>query len=252
MRKPTTSRNRIIPILIFLLLLILCVLVLMGTPVGKFLFFPSDVTAYDQKPSDEPPSNKYVCSHYFTLLANEMNGSGVPFQTGEYENFNAEPPAALHRNFVSSGIYLPLDIETTEGKAVFYTIVAYWLSPEGDVKEDLVALGVEMPDGGERFFLDDLAVHDLQTARASMKKGVVFTATLAGFVNQQDAIWADCPESDFATRYSEKACLVGSALAEGNPLDVSSEFTGSFLFGWQLERTGDVIPLPVSLYIEEM
>jgi len=224
---------------------------LMGTPVGELLLFPFDAAAYDQKPSDEPPSNKYVCSHYFSLLADEMERSETPFRTGEYESFNPDPPETIHRNFVSSGIFLPLELETTEGKVVIYTLVAYRLSPNGEVKEDLVALGIELPDGSERFFLNDLAARDLQAARASMKPGVVFTATLASFVDQQGTNWADCPDSDFATRYGEHACLVSATLAEGNPPDVSSEFTGSFLFGWQLEITGEMIPFPVCQYIEE-
>jgi len=185
------------------------------------------------------------------LLADEMDWRETPFQTAEYESFNPGSPTTLKRHFVSSGIYLPLEMETTDGKVVLYTIVAYWLTQEGKVKEDLVALGVELPDEGERFFLDDSVGRDLQAARASMKQGVVFTATLAGFVDQEGTNWVDCPDSDFASRYGEQTCLVGAALAEGLPPDVSSGFTGSFLFGWQLERTGEVIPFPVCQYIEE-
>ena len=280
MRKPATRRNRIIPVLIFLLLLILCVLVLMGMPVGDSSDVvprepnPSTLRYYSGQddlrigalpdsgcdpstssgfnPSGECPSNECVCMHYFSLLADELDRSETPFRTGEYEDFGPGPPATMQRNFVSSGIYLPLEMETVEGTAVIYTLVAYWLSPEGEVKEDLVALGVELPEGDERFFLVDPAVDDLEAARVAMKPGVVFTATLSGFVDKQGANWGDCPGSDFATQYGEQTCLIGAALAEGNPPDVSSGFTGSFLFGWQLERTGEVIPLPVCQYIEEM
>ena len=138
------------------------------------------------------------------------------------------------------------------GKVVIYTLVAYWLTPESEVKEDLIALGVELPDGNERFFLGDLASLNLQEVRAAIKPGVVFTAALTGFVDQQGVDWAVCSSSDFANQFGEQACLVGAALAEGNPPDVSSEFTGSFLFGWQLERTGELIPFPVCQYTGEM
>jgi len=230
---------------VFVLIVALSALLvlILGETTCEITCSPSTATA-------ESPVNEYVCSHYFSLLADEMDCSKTPFRTGEYEAFDPGPPATLHRNFVSSGIYLPLEMETTEGTAVFYTIVAYWLSPNGETKEDLVALGVALPDGSERFFLDDSAARDLQSARASMKPGVVFTATLTGFVDQQGVIWGDCPDSDFATLYGEQTCLVGATLAEGNPPDVSSGFTGSFLFGWQLERTGEMITFPVCQYIE--
>jgi len=250
-KKPVMMRNRIISILILLLLLILCFLILMGMPAGNLLHSPSDVIAQEHNPSGESHSNEYVCSHYFSLLADELDRSETPFRVGEYESFRPGPSATLQRRFVSSGIYLPLEMETMNGTAVIYTIVAYLLTPEGEVKEDLVALGVEFPDGGERFFLDDPAVDGLQAARASLKPGVVFTATLTGFISKHGPDWDGCPGSDFADRYSEQACLVGAALAEGNPPDVSSGFTGSFLFGWQLERTGETIPFPICQYIEE-
>ena len=276
-----------VSILILLLLLILCLFVLMGMPAGDssdvvarepnpstLLYYsgqaelrigalpdsgcdPSTTLRQAQdgssgfNPSEECPSNECVCMHYFSLLADELDRSETSFRTGEYESFNPGPPAALHKNFVSSGIYMPLEMETVEGTAVIYTFVAYWLSPNGEVKEDLVALGVELSDGSERFFLDDLASRDIQAARASMKQGVVFTATLAGYVDQQGVDWAVCPSSDFANQFGEQACLVGAALAEGNPPDVSSAFAGSILFGWQLERTGEMISFPVCQYIEE-
>ena len=251
MKKTKTMRNRIISILIVLLLLTLCFLVLMGMPAGNLLHSPSDVIAQEHKPSGDSLSNEYVCSHYFSLLADELDRSETPFRVGEYESFSPGPPSTMKRNFVSSGIYLPLEMKTTHGTAVVYTIVAYWLTPEGELKEDLVALGVELPDGEERYFLDDPAVGALQAARASMKPGVVFTATLTGFVNRHGPDWAGCPSSDFVDRYGEQACLVGAALAEGNPPDVSSGFTGSFLFGWQLKKTGEMIPFPICQYIEE-
>ena len=251
MKKPVMMRNRIISILIVLLLLTLCFLVLMGMPAGNLLHSPSDVIAQEHKPSGGYPSNEYVCSHYFSLLADELDRSETPFRTGEYEAFNPGPPATLKRHFVSSGIYLPLEMGTANGTAVIYTIVAYWLTPEGELKEDLVTLGFEFPDGEERFFLDDPVIDGLQAARASMKPGVVFTATLTGFVSQLGVDWTGCPDSNFVDRYGEQACLVGAALAEGNPPDVSSGFTGSFLFGWQLEKTGEMIPFPVCQYIEE-
>ena len=251
MKKPVMMRNRIISILIVLLLLILCFLVLMGMPAGNLLHSPSDVIAQEHNPSGDSLSNEYVCSHYFSLLADELDRSETLFRAGEYEAFRPGPPATLHRNIVSSGMYLPLELETSNGTVVLYTIVAYWLTPDGELKEDLVALGVELPDGEERFFLDDSVIDGLQAARASMKPGVVFTATLTGFVSQHGPNWAGCPGSNFADRYGEQACLVGAALAEGNPPDVSSGFTGSFLFGWQLEKTGEMIPFPVCQYIEE-
>ena len=274
MKKPVMMRNRIISILIVLLLLILCFLVLMGMPVGNILHSSSDVTAQEHKPLGESHSNEYVCSHYFSLLADELDRSETLFRAGEYESFRPGPPATLRhplaalrtfgvhasgggqdttlqRHFVSSGIYLPLEMKTTNGTAVIYTIVAYWLTLDGELKEDLVALGVEFPDGEERFFLDDSEVDDLQAARASLKPGVVFTATLTGFISQHGPDWAGCPASDFADRYREEACLVGAALAEENPPEVSSGFTGSFLFGWQLEKTGEMIPFPICQYIEE-
>jgi len=210
-----------------------------------------EITCSPSTAMAESSVNEYVCSHYFSLLADEMDCSETPFRTGEYLSFTPGPPATLKRNFVSSGIYLPLEMETAEGTATIYTIVAYWLTPEGEVKEDLVALGVALPDGRERFFLEDPALRDLQAARASMKLGVVFTATLTGFVNQHGVDWAGCPGSDFASQYGEQTCLVGATLAEGNPPDVSSGFTGSFLFGWQLERTGEMIAFPICQYIEE-
>jgi len=142
-------------------------------------------------------------------------------------------------------------METTNGTAAIYTIVAYWITPDGKLKEDLVTLGVEFPDGGERFFLDDPAVDGLQVSRASLKPGVVFTATLTGFASQHGLDWAGCFGSDFADYYGNQACLIGAALAEGNPPDVSSGFTGSFLFGWQLEKTGEMISFPICQYIEE-
>ena len=251
MKKTKTMRKRIISILIVLLLLTLCFLVLMGMPAGNLLHSPSDVIAQEHKPSGDSLSNEYVCSHYFSLLADELDRSKTPFRTGEYESFRPGPPAILKRHFVSSGIYLPLEMETTSGTAVLYTIVAYRLSPEGELKEDLVALGVELPDGEERFFLDDPAVGDLQSIRASLKPGAVFTATMTGFVSQHGVDWAGCPGSDFADQYGEQACLVGAALAERNPPDVSSGFKGSFLFGWQLEKAGEMIPFPICQYIEE-
>jgi len=275
-KKPMMMRNRIISILI-VLLLILCFLVLMGMPAGSLLHSPSDVIAQEHNPSapfgirlcpefiegtspsGESYSNEYVCSHYFSLLADELDRSETPFRTGEYETFNPGPPATLRqaqdatlqRHFVSSGIYLPLEMETMNGTAVIYTIVAYWLSPEGELKEDLVALGVEMPDGEPRFFIDDPEVDGLQAARASMKPGVVFTATLTGFVSQQGMDWAGCPGSDFADRHGEQACLVGATLSEGNPPGVSSGFTGSFLFGWELNISQEIVTFPICQYIEE-
>jgi len=271
-------RKRIITIAIIALLVIL-----MGMPIDGIFSSPSDVltqtdnpstplrgfgirlrpdliegtspstspsgTGYN--PSGEALSNAYVCSHYFSLLADELDRSETPFRVGKYESFRPGPSATLQRHFVSSGIYLPLEMETTSGVAVLYTIVAYWLTPEGELKEDLVALGVEFPDGGERFFLDDPAVGVLQAVRASMKPGVVFTATLTGLVNRHGPDWAGCPGSDFVDRFGKQACLVGAALAEGNPPDISSGFTGSFLFGWQLERTGEKIPFPICQYNEE-
>ena len=270
MKKPEmTLRKRIISILIILLLLILCFLVLMGMPAGSLLHSPSDVITQEHNPSTpfgirtspsgESHSNEYVCSHYFSLLADELDRSETPFRMGEYESFRSGPPttlrqaqdATLKRHFVSSGMYLPLELETPNGKAALYTVVAYWLTPEGELKEDLVALGVELPDGEERYFLDDPAVGVLQAARASMKPGVVFTATLTGFVSQHGPNWTGCPDSNFADRYGEQACLVGAVLAEENPPEVSSEFTGSFLFGWQLEKTQEIIPFPICQYIEE-
>ncbi len=267
MKKPVRLRNRNISILIVLLLLILCFLILMGMPADNLLHSLSDVIAQEHNPSTvlrtslsvESHSNEYVCSHYFSLLADELDRSESPFRTSEYETFNPGPPAPLRhaqdatlkRHFVSSGIYLPLEMEMPHGTAVIYTIVAYWLSPEGELKEDLVALGVELPDGGERFFLDDPVIDGLQAARASLKPGVVFTATLTGFVSQHGVDWEGCPGSNFADRYGKQACLVGAALAEENPPEVSSGFTGSFLFGWQLEKTGEMIPFPVCQYIEE-
>ena len=255
MKKPVMMRNRIISILIVLLLLILCFLVLMGMPAGSLLHSPSDVVAQGHNPSTSPSGeslpNEYVCSHYFSLLADELDRSETLFRVGEYESFRPGYSATLQRHFVSSGIYLPLEMKTTNGTAVIYTIVAYWLSPEGELKEDLVALGVEFPDGEERFFLDDPEVDDLQAARASLKPSVVFTATLTEFISQHGPDWAGCPASDFADRYREEACLVGAALAEENPPEVSSGFTGSFLFGWQLEKTGEMIPFPICQYIEE-
>jgi len=244
-------RNRIISILILLLLLILCFLILMGMPAGNLLHSPSDVIAQEHNPSGESHSNEYVCSHYFSLLADELDRSETPFRVGEYESFRPGPSATLQRRFVSSGIYLPLEMETMNGTAVIYTIVAYWLSPEGELKEDLVALGVEMPDGEPRFFIDDPEVDGLQAARASMKPGVVFTATLTGFVSQQGMDWAGCPGSDFADRHGEQACLVGATLSEGNPPGVSSGFTGSFLFGWELNISQEIVTFPICQYIEE-
>ena len=279
MKKPVMKINRIISFLIVLLLLILCFLVLMGMPAGNLLHSPSDVTAQEHNPSASPSgtgydpsgeshSNEYVCSHYFSLLADELDRSDIPFRAGEYESFRPVPPAtfrhplALHasgggqdatlqRHLISSGMYLPLELETPNGTAVLYTIVAYWLTLEGELKEELVTLGVEMPDGEDHFFLDDPTVSGLRAARASMKPGVVFTATLTSFVSRHGPNWAGCPGSNFADRYGEQACLVGAALAEENPPDVSSGFTGSFLFGWQLERTGEIIPFPICQYIEE-
>ena len=263
MKKPQmTLRKRIISIAILVLLLILLFLILVGMPAGGIFSSSSEVLTQSDEPSGKLLSNAYVCSHYFSLLADELDRSETPFRVGEYEAFKPGTPATLRhplrgqdttltRHFVSSGIYLPLEMETTHGTAVVYTIVAYWLTPEGELKEDLVALGVELPDGEERYFLDDPAVGALQAARASMKPGVVFTATLTGFVNRHGPDWAGCPSSDFVDRYGEQACLVGAALAEGNPPDVSSGFTGSFLFGWQLKKTGEMIPFPICQYIEE-
>jgi len=269
-----TMGKQIIPIAIFVLLLILLLLILMGMPASGIFSSPSDVLTQSDKPSGESLSNAYVCSHYFSLLADELDRSETLFRAGEYESFRPGPPATLRhplaalrtfgvhasgggqdttlqRHFVSSGIYLPLEMKTTNGTAVIYTIVAYWLTLDGELKEDLVALGVEFPDGEERFFLDDSEVDDLQAARASLKPGVVFTATLTGFVNRHGPDWAECPASDFADRYGEQACLVGAVLAEENPPEVPSEFTGSFLFGWQLEKTQEIIPFPICQYIEE-
>ena len=275
MKKPwMMMRKRIIPIAILVVLLILLLLILMGMPAGGIFSSQSDVLAQSDKPSGESLSNAYVCSHYFSLLADELDRSETLFRAGEYESFRPGPPATLRhplaalrtfgvhassggqdttltRHFVSSGIYLPMEMKTTHGTAVIYTIVAYWLSPDGELKEDLVALGVELPDGEERFFLDDPEVDDLQAVRASLKPVVVFTAKMTGFVSQHGMSWTGCPASDFADRYGEQACLVGAALAKGNPPDVSSEFTGSFLFGWQLEKTQEIIPFPICQYIEE-
>ena len=267
MKKPL-MKIRMISIATIFVLLILLYLILMGIPAGSIISSPSETLAQNNDVSGESLPNAYVCSHYFSLLADELDRSETPFRMGEYEAFKPGPPAilrhplALHasgggqdvtlkRHFVSSGIYLPLEMETTNGTVVLYTIVTYWLSPEGKLKEDLVALGVEFPDGGESFFLDDPEVDGLQAARASMKPGVVFTATLTGFVSQQGVDWDGCPDSGFADRYGEHACLVGAALAEENPPEVSSGFTGSFLFGWQLEKTGEMIPFPICQYIEE-
>jgi len=262
-------RKRIITIVILVLLVILIVLIVMGIPIDRIFSSPSGVLTQNDNastpsgirlrpefiegtsPSGEALSNVYVCSHYLSLLADELDRSEIPFRVGEYESFRPGPSATLQRHFVSSGIYLPLEMETTEGTVVLYTIVAYWLTPEGEVKEDLVALGVEFPDGGERFFLDDPAVGVLQAVRASMKSGVGFTATMTGFVSQLGTDWDGCPGSNFADRYGEQACLIGAALAERNPPEVSSGFTGSFLFGWQLEKTGEMIPFPICQYIEE-
>ena len=252
MKKPgMTLRKRIISILIILLLLILFFMILMGMPAGDLFLSPSDVITQGHVPSGESLSNAYVCSHYFSLLADELDLSETPFRAGEYKSFRTGPSATLQRHFVSSGIYLPLEMETASGTAVIYTIVAYWLSPEGELKEDLVALGVELQNGEERFFLDDPTFDGLQAARASLKPGAVFTATMTGFVNQRGVSWTGCLGSDFADRYGEQACLVGAALAKGNPPEVSSEFTGSFLFGWQLEKTQEIIPFPICQYIEE-
>ncbi|MBC8507899.1 MAG: hypothetical protein H8D34_23780 [Chloroflexi bacterium] len=263
-------RKRIISIATLALLVILCFLILIGMPAGGIISSPSGVLTQNHNPSTvlrtRPPgeslSNEYVCSHYLSLLADELDRSETPFRTGEYESFRPGPPAPLRhplqaqdatlkRHFVSSGIYLPMEMETTNGTAVTYTIVAYWLTPEGELKEDLVALGVELPDGGERFFLDDPAVDSLQAARASLKPGAVFTATMTGLVSQSGVDWGGCPSSDFAGRYGEQACLVGAALAKDNPPEVSSGFMGSFLFGWQLKKTGEMIPFPICQYIEE-
>jgi len=252
MKKPLMKiRKRMILIATLFVLLILMYLILMGMPAGGIFSSPSETIAQNDAPSGDLLSNEYVCSHYFSLLADELDRSKTPFRAGEYESFRPGPSATLQRHFVSSGIYLPLEMETTNGTVVIYTIAAYLLTPEGEVKEDLVALGVEMPDGEEHFFLDDLTVGGLQAARTSMKPGVVFTATLTGFVSQHGVDWAGCPSSDFVDRYGEQACLIGAALAEGNPPNVSSGFTGSFLFGWQLERTGEKIPFPICQYIEE-
>lgn len=252
-------KKRIIAIAIFVLLKILLFLILLKVPANSIfntalamLSKNSSIsTCSDISPSGNSLSNEYVCSHYFSLLADEMDCSETPFRTGEYPSFTPGSPAMLKRNFVSSGIYLPLEMETAEGTAIIYTIVAYWLTPEGEVKEDLIALGVALPDGRERFFLEDPTLRDLQAARASMKLGVVFTATLTGFVSQHGVDWAGCPNSDFANKYGVQACLVGAALTERNPPDVSSGFTGSFLFGWQLARTGEMIAFPICQYIEE-
>ena len=252
MKNPLMKiRKRMILIATIFVLLILLYLILMGVPAGGIFSSSSEMLAQNDEPTSETLSNAYVCSHYFSLLADELDRSETPFRAGEYKSFRTGPPATLQRHFVSSGIYLPLEMKTTNGTAVIYTIVAYWLSPEGELKEDLVALGVEFPDGEERFFLDDPEVDDLQAARASLKPGAVFTATMTGFVSRHGIDWAGCPSSDFAGLYGEQTCLVGAALSEEDPPDVSSEFTGSFLFGWQLERTGETIPFPICQYIEE-
>jgi len=244
-------RKRSISIALLILLLILLGLILMGDPAEGMFSSSPEVLTHNDEPSGELLSNEYVCSHYFFLIADELARSETLFRAGEYEFISPGAPATLSRNLVSSGIYLPLEMETTSGTAVINTIVAYGLSPDGKLKEDLVALGVALPVGEEHFFLEDPIVDDLQAARASMKPGVVFTATLTGFASQHGVDWAGCPGSDFADRYGEQACLVGAALAKENPPDVSSGFIGSFLFGWQLEKTGEMIAFPICQYIEE-
>jgi len=252
MKKPLMKiRKRMILIATIFVLLILLYMILMGMPAGGIFSSPSETIAQNDAPSGDLLSNEYVCSHYFSLLADELDRSETPFRAGEYGSFNPGPPATVKRHFVSSGIYLPFKMETTNGTAVLYTIVAYWLTSEGELKEDLVTLGFEFPDGEERFFLDDPVIDGLQAARASMKPGVVFTTTLTGFVSQHGPDWAGCPSSDFADRYGEQTCLVGAALTEENPPEVSRGFIGSSLFGWQLKKTGEMIPFPICQYIEE-
>ena len=245
MKKHLALKGQKISSVIRWLLLALCVLALLGILAGASF----DVSAQDENPAVSPYSNTYICSHYFPLLAEAMDDSETPFRPDAYEAFQFD--GILKRNFVSSGIYLPLEMETTEGTATIHTLVAYGLTPEGEAKEDLVALGVSFPDGSERFFLDDFTAGDLQAVRASMKLGTVFTATLSSFVNQHGADWTSCSGSDFARRYGEPACRVGAALANANPQGVSSGFTGSFLFGWQLARTGEMIAFPICKYIED-
>jgi hypothetical protein len=227
------------------LLLALCILALLRMLAGASF----DVIAQEENHAETPHSNAYICSHYFSLLAEAMEDSQTPFQSDAYEAFLFD--GVLKRNFVSSGIYLPLEMETTAGTAILHTLVAYGLTPEGKAREDLVALGVTWPDGSELFFLEEFAAGDLQAIRASMKRGAVFTATLTGFVNQYGVDWTSCPGSDFARQYGEPACMVGAALVAGNPPGVSSGFAGSFLFGWQLERSGEMIAFPICKYIED-
>jgi len=255
-------RKRIITIVIIVLLVILLLLIVMGMPAGGIISSPSGLLAQNHKLTGESLSNEYVCSHYLSLLADELDRSETPFRVGEYESFVPGPPATLRhplrgqdatlkRHFVSSGIYLPLEMETSYGTAVLYTIVAYGLSPEGELREDLVAIGVELPDGETQFFMDDPDIDSLRAARASLKPGAVFTARITGFVSQHGVAWTGCPGSDFADQYGEQACLVGAALAEENPPEVSSEFTGSFLFGWELNKSQEIVTFPICEYIEE-
>ena len=245
MKEHLAVKGQKTSILMRWLLLALCILALLGMLAGASF----DVIAQDENPVGIPHSNAYICSHYFSLLAEAIENSETPFRPDAYESFLFD--GILKRNFVSSGIYLPLEMETTAGTAILHTLVAYGLTPEGKAREDLVALGVTWPDGSELFFLEEFAAGDLQAIRASMKHGVVFTATLSSFVNQLGVDWTSCPGSDFSRQYGEPACMVGAALVAGNPPGVSSGFTGSFLFGWQLERSGEMIAFPICKYIED-